>query len=46
LHCSLPFAQPASGACVNRELTNSAKAASLLAIRLPLAAPIASACAA
>jgi hypothetical protein len=45
LHCSRPFAQPASGACVNRELTNSAaKAASLLAIRLPLGAPTASAC--
>ena len=44
LHCSRPFAQPASGACVNRELTNSAaKAASLLAIRLPLGAPIVSA---
>jgi hypothetical protein len=38
-------AQPASEACVNRQLTNTAaKAASQLAITLPLGAPIASTC--
>jgi hypothetical protein len=45
LHFSQPLAQPASEACVNRQLTNSAaKAASPLAITLPLGAPIASTC--